>query len=99
MAQSQGVENSGLATVLVFLAVCVANAAAWGLPGSKSAPVHLGGGFQIENMDAFAMTVGALVLSVIRFVKHVPSHARSRARSCSDAVFVRDPACPALAAS
>ena len=83
-------EKRGLATVLVFLAVCVAHAAAWGLPGSKSAPVHLGGGFQIENMDAFAMTVGALVLSVIRFVKHVLRHARSRARSCSNAAFVRD---------
>ena len=36
------------------------------MQGSKGAPVHLGGGFKIENMDAFAMTVGPMVLSVIR---------------------------------
>jgi hypothetical protein len=55
-----------LAVLCIMLFENVPAAAAWGLPGSKSAPVHLGGGFQIENMDAFAMTVGAMVLSVIR---------------------------------
>jgi hypothetical protein len=54
------------AMALCLLAACVVRTTAFGLPGSKSAPVHLGGGFKIENMDAFAMTVGALVLSVIR---------------------------------
>ena len=55
-----------MAVLCIMLFENVPAAAAWGLPGSKSAPVHLGGGFQIENMDAFAMTVGAMVLSVIR---------------------------------
>lgn len=49
----------------VTLMACVSHVGAF-FPGSKSAPVHLGGGFKIENMDAFAMTVGAMVLSVIR---------------------------------
>ncbi|KAJ1489659.1 hypothetical protein T484DRAFT_1885444 [Baffinella frigidus] len=40
----------------------------WGLPGSPSNPVHLGGGFNIQNMDAFALTIGALVVGVMSLV-------------------------------
>lgn len=72
-------EKYGIPTLLLILAVCVSHASAFGLPGSKSAPVHLGGGFKIENMDAFAMTVGALVLSVIRSVESVRKTVRAHA--------------------
>jgi len=48
------------AVVLAFLPI------SYGFFGTKSSPVHLGGGFMINNLDAFGMTVGALVLSVIR---------------------------------
>eukprot|EP00288_Rhodomonas_lens_P019708 CAMPEP_0177689710 /NCGR_PEP_ID=MMETSP0484_2-20121128/352_1 /TAXON_ID=354590 /ORGANISM="Rhodomonas lens, Strain RHODO" /LENGTH=71 /DNA_ID=CAMNT_0019200153 /DNA_START=17 /DNA_END=232 /DNA_ORIENTATION=+ len=41
------------------------------LPGSQGNPVHLGGGFQIENMDAFGMTIGALVIGLISLVLSV----------------------------
>jgi hypothetical protein len=39
-----------------------------GLPGSKHSPVHMGGGFKVENLDAFSMTIVALVLGLIRWV-------------------------------
>jgi len=59
-------DSSQFALLLLCIMVSVESASGFDLPGSKKAPVHLGGGFKIENMDAFAMTVGALVLSVIR---------------------------------
>ena len=37
-----------------------------GLPGSKESPVHMGGGLKVENLDAFSLTIVALVLGLIR---------------------------------
>jgi hypothetical protein len=59
-------KTPSLMLIYVTLMACASYVGAF-FPGSKSAPVHLGGGFKIENMDAFAMTVGAMVLSVIRY--------------------------------
>jgi len=61
-------ECSRGALLLLCLAACLSQVGAGIIPGTKGAPVHLGGGFKIENMDAFAMTVGAMVLSVISLV-------------------------------
>ncbi len=36
--------------------------------GSKNSPVHMGGGLKVENLDAFSMTIVALVLGLIRLV-------------------------------
>ena len=37
--------------------------------GSKNSPVHRGGGLKVENLDAFSMTIVALVLGLIRLVE------------------------------
>jgi hypothetical protein len=34
--------------------------------GSKESPIHMGGGFKIENLDAFSLTIVALVLGLLR---------------------------------
>jgi hypothetical protein len=37
--------------------------------GSKNSPVHMGGGLKVENLDAFSMTIVALVLGLIRLIE------------------------------
>ena len=37
--------------------------------GSKQSPVHMGGGFKIENLDAFSLTVVALILGLLRWIE------------------------------
>ena len=77
------------ALLLLCLAACLSYVGAGIIPGTKGAPVHLGGGFKIENMDAFAMTVGAMVLSVIRSAPAPGRTARGRAPSRDPAAGVR----------